>query len=331
FNYEKETPKVLYAINLFRIVRFSPILDQFEPFHALHMTALRHSPALYHHGRRHIYSSASASASHNRKVPLIYKYTADAPDESLILQLYTWGRGASGQLGGGIEEIRLYPAPIASLLLPSSFSLSSPIPGRLPLSTPPPNHYHTAAAVEVGISCGLFHSALLVDGKLWIWGKGDGGRLGFGHENPAFVPTLNPNLDSIRSIALGGLHSVALDSLGQSKNRNLKQYEDQGGIVKGALIQYQDKLKNESKACGGGNLSIDGCARLRVESVGWWKGVGKVAAVDATLIECRDGVSIEWEGAEKMRRFASMVQIGSGAIEKFAVVQREEGRKLCGI
>ncbi|KAK3006185.1 hypothetical protein RJ639_015801 [Escallonia herrerae] len=34
---------------------------------------------------------------------------------------------------------------------------------------------------------------------------------------------------------------------------------------------------------------------------------------------------------QKMRRFASMVQIGSGAIEKVAVVQREEGRKLCGI
>lgn len=47
-----------------------------------------------------------------------------------------------------------------------------------------------------------------------MWGKGDGGRLGFGHENPAFSPTLNPNLDSVRSTALGGLHSVALTSLG---------------------------------------------------------------------------------------------------------------------
>lgn len=70
--------------------------------------------------------------------------------------------------------------------------------------------------MEVGISCGLFHSGLVVDGKLWIWGKGDGGRLGFGHENPVFVPTLNPNLESkLKSIALGGLHSVALDVLGR--------------------------------------------------------------------------------------------------------------------
>ena len=33
-----------------------------------------------------------------------------------------------------------------------------------------------------------------MNGKLWIWGKGDGGRLGFGHEDAAFVPTLNPYL-----------------------------------------------------------------------------------------------------------------------------------------
>lgn len=55
---------------------------------------------------------------------------------------------------------------------------------------------------------------MLIDGKLWIWGKGDGGRLGFGHENTVFRPTVNSNLESVRSIALGGLHSVALDSLG---------------------------------------------------------------------------------------------------------------------
>lgn len=55
-----------------------------------------------------------------------------------------------------------------------------------------------------------------MDGKLWIWGKGDGGRLGFGHENSMFVPAPNPNLESdVKSIALGGLHSVALDVLGR--------------------------------------------------------------------------------------------------------------------
>nr|GMD88597.1 ultraviolet-B receptor UVR8 [Ipomoea batatas] len=146
--------------------------------------------------------------------------TSDGIDsEQLVtVQLLSWGRGASGQLGGGIEEIRICPAPVASLSLPPSFRLSSSIPGRLPSAQqpiPPSSQNAAEIPVEVGISCGLFHSSLLVDGNLWIWGKGDGGRLGFGHENPVFVPTLNPLLGSLRSMALGGLHSVALNVLGQ--------------------------------------------------------------------------------------------------------------------
>lgn len=72
-----------------------------------------------------------------------------------------------------------------------------------------------SAVEEVGIACGLFHSSLFVDGKFWIWGKGDGGRLGLGHEDAVLVPTLNPKLESVKCMALGGLHSVALTSLGE--------------------------------------------------------------------------------------------------------------------
>ena len=60
----------------------------------------------------------------------------------------------------------------------------------------------------MGISREVFHSAILADGLFWIWGEGDGGRLGSVHENPAFLPTLNPFLDSVRSFALGGICSV---------------------------------------------------------------------------------------------------------------------------
>ncbi|KAF3672272.1 putative F-box/kelch-repeat protein-like isoform X1 [Capsicum annuum] len=148
----------------------------------------------------------SSSSSFSSKIPLLWDSKST---DSVNVQLYSWGRGASGQLGGGIEEIRIYPSPIASFSLSPNFQLSSPIPGRLPSDD------GQAVDVEIGISCGLFHSALLVDGNLWIWGKGDGGRLGFGHENPVFVPTLNEHLDSVTSVALGGLHSVALNSLGQ--------------------------------------------------------------------------------------------------------------------
>ncbi|KAF5480430.1 hypothetical protein F2P56_001180 [Juglans regia] len=157
---------------------------------------------------RHLYSFCFSSSSSSTKVPLLYKPQDDAND-AVTLQLLSWGRGASGQLGGGIEENRLYPTPVANLLVPRSSFTLSPTPGRRFLDN------RKGLVLEVGVSCGLFHSSLLVDGKLWIWGKGDGGRLGFGHENPVFVPTLNPHLDSVKSVELGGLHSVALTSLGE--------------------------------------------------------------------------------------------------------------------
>ncbi|KAK4594139.1 hypothetical protein RGQ29_017997 [Quercus rubra] len=151
---------------------------------------------------RHLSSKPSST-----KVPLLYKPEQDDQTDTVTLQLLSWGKGASGQLGGGIEEIRLYPTPVANLIVSQSSFALSPTPGRRVSSTNPFG--------EVGLSCGLFHSSLLVNGKLWIWGKGDGGRLGFGHENPLFVPTLNPHLDSVRSVALGGVHSVALTYLGE--------------------------------------------------------------------------------------------------------------------
>uniref|UniRef100_A0A2N9GCP4 RCC1-like domain-containing protein n=1 Tax=Fagus sylvatica TaxID=28930 RepID=A0A2N9GCP4_FAGSY len=159
---------------------------------------------------RHLSSKSSTSST---KLPLLYK-PEDDQNDAVTLQILSWGRGASGQLGGGIEEIRLYPTPVANLIVPQSSFALSPTPGRR-VCKPFLDGAPKRLPVEVGISCGLFHSSLLVDGKLWIWGKGDGGRLGFGHENPVFVPTLNPHLDPVRSIALGGMHSVALTCLGE--------------------------------------------------------------------------------------------------------------------
>ncbi|KAF7060663.1 hypothetical protein CFC21_067437 [Triticum aestivum] len=146
----------------------------------------------------------SASATSSGAAPTLYS-GGDHP-----VSLLSWGRGASGQLGGGKEERRLYPAPVARLLLPVPSPVLPPTPGRLP----PAAGTEAAGGVEVGISCGLFHSALLVDGAAWVWGKGDGGRLGLGDEASAFVPRANPNLAGLRVLALGGIHSAALTASG---------------------------------------------------------------------------------------------------------------------
>ncbi|KAF7833569.1 ultraviolet-B receptor UVR8 [Senna tora] len=165
---------------------------------------------------RHISSSAT------RKVSLLFDFNDTHPNSqpdaaTSTLQVLSWGRGASGQLGGGIEEIRLYPSPVANLRVPkTSFTLSQ-TPGRITRESADEESVGDGEkkTIEVGISCGLFHSSLIVDGTLWIWGKGDGGRLGLGHENSMFVPTLNPHIDSLRCVALGGLHTVALTSSGE--------------------------------------------------------------------------------------------------------------------
>ncbi|XP_072993322.1 RCC1 domain-containing protein RUG3, mitochondrial isoform X1 [Typha latifolia] len=154
---------------------------------------------------RHLSTASTSGAASS--IPVLWTHPG-AP--SSTVQILSWGRGSSGQLGSSKEEMRFYPSAVASLLLPSSFRLS-PSPGRL--SSPPPDG--SGDAVEVGISCGLFHSALIVDGRLWVWGKGDGGRLGLGDEVSAFAPTLNPNLDAVQSVALGGVHSTALTRAGE--------------------------------------------------------------------------------------------------------------------
>ncbi|XP_057543736.1 RCC1 domain-containing protein RUG3, mitochondrial isoform X2 [Amaranthus tricolor] len=129
------------------------------------------------------------------KPPILWKPT-DSPSSSTIsLQLLSWGRGSSGQLGNKTEQIHLYPTPIFSLLVPPSFQLCQS-PGTISLPKV------EKSTVEVGISCGLFHSAVLIDGKFWVWGKGDGGRLGLGHEDSVFVPKLNPYMIDVKALAL---------------------------------------------------------------------------------------------------------------------------------
>lgn len=154
------------------------------------------------------YLSSSAAVT---TIPLLFQPPSNVSTPVSNLQILSWGRGTTGQLGTGKEETRYYPSPTASLILPSTFRLT-PNQGCL---SPSPTPNFTQGS-NVGISCGLFHSSVVVDGKLWVWGKGDGGRLGFGNEDSLFVPTRNEMLrEKISSVALGGLHSIVLTQDGK--------------------------------------------------------------------------------------------------------------------
>ncbi|KAJ0088861.1 hypothetical protein Patl1_33085 [Pistacia atlantica] len=98
---------------------------------------------------RHLSPSSSSTKTHQ--------------NDAVTLQLLSWGRGASGQLGGVIEE---------------------------------------------WVGCG-WKAVGLWERRWW--------RLGFGHENSVFVPSLNPYLgdDPVQCLPFGGVYSVALTSLGK--------------------------------------------------------------------------------------------------------------------
>lgn len=144
-----------------------------------------------------------------------------AEESTTTLELWTWGRGEAGQLGLGKESTERSPSLLESL--PHKFRLA-PMPGilefpnRNSLTGQPQSSrvgsvrgYSAIDGVEqVGISCGLFHSCFWKNGELWLWGKGDGGRLGSGSEVSLYSPHLNPFLTNVKSVALGGLHSAAI-------------------------------------------------------------------------------------------------------------------------
>ncbi|KAL5987801.1 hypothetical protein ACLOJK_035555 [Asimina triloba] len=126
---------------------------------------------------------------------------------------------AEQQLLKGKEDIwemsHALEEAIRYLILPySPFSLlpisTSPVSCRLsnPEDAPAPNA-DSSCVINVAISSNLFRSSMLIDDRFWIWSKGDEGHLGLGHENSVFVPTKNHNIDSLRSIELGGIHLAA--------------------------------------------------------------------------------------------------------------------------
>lgn len=154
--------------------------------------------------------------------------TVVSDDGGAMLEIWAWGKGDAGQLGCGDDSNRTSPQLVGLMEVPRNLRfapmqglIGGEIPGAKQCSSAKLNadghnnetingEYRQSQFPTLGLACGLFHSALLVDGELWTWGKGEAGRLGLGSEEPKYTLTSNPYLPSVRSVALGGLHSAAI-------------------------------------------------------------------------------------------------------------------------
>jgi len=114
-----------------------------------------------------------------------------APGERLAL--FTWGAGVAGALGHGSEYNERLPRRVEDLALEAALS---------------------AAGSDCALACGLFHYAVRAGSRVFLFGRGAGGRLGLGDESSATRPTELGGLAPVAGLALGGLHSVFLTRAG---------------------------------------------------------------------------------------------------------------------
>lgn len=160
--------------------------------------------------------------------------------------VFSWGRGALGQLGhGGNPEPQsewrprvvtaLEGTPIAAIAAGNKRCLALGRGGRVfswgdgsdgQLGHGDDQHLDLPRQVEAladleiaAVVAGASHSfAITTDGKLYSWGAGQCGRLGHGDEESVKVPkkveALERDKIEVRSVAGGAFHSLCLDQNG---------------------------------------------------------------------------------------------------------------------
>ncbi|KAL6012797.1 hypothetical protein ACLOJK_003286 [Asimina triloba] len=122
--------------------------------------------------------------------------------EQWLLKVYDSAATGEGRdLGAEIENTTIWWRHRRYLILLQSPSPLLPI-FALPVSCLLPNP-EDEPTFDADSSC-------VIDRQVLDMGQGCGGHLGLGHKNSLIVPTKNHNIDNLRSIVLGGIHSVAL-------------------------------------------------------------------------------------------------------------------------
>ncbi|MEV6380495.1 sialidase [Streptomyces sp. NPDC051773] len=144
----------------------------------------------------------------------------------------SWGAGRTGQLGNGTLTDSLTPASVTSLFRGDVDQMSAG-----------------------GTSSADSFALARTDSTVKAWGHNSSGQLGNGGNSNQTVPVTVPRLTSVKDIAAGGRHALALDASGQVYSWGDNAYGQLGNNRTGDSrtvpdrVQGMPKVKQISAGC----------------------------------------------------------------------------------
>jgi len=154
-----------------------------------------------------------------------------------------WGRNTDGQLGNNTFDSSTVPTSVVNMGGPVS-----------------------------ALGSGRFHTcAVLQNGTVRCWGKGDSGQLGYGGALTVTTPTLVAGISTAKEVVAGFLHTCALlqDNNVMCWGRNdAGQLGDGSGMNSFTPVAVTGLPANSVKAMGAGNSHA--CAILNDDSLRCW-------------------------------------------------------------
>ncbi|MFP2934870.1 RCC1 domain-containing protein, partial [Pyxidicoccus sp. 3LG] len=155
-------------------------------------------------------------------------------------EVWSWGQNTFGQLGTGSVSNTPLPQPakvnglppIKAIAAGASHSLALDVDGHVWAwgfnnmgqagigtaggSVLTPTQLATLPTIQAIAANGSFSLALATDGRLWAWGQNTSGQLGTGTTGASVAtPVQVPGLPTLRAIAAGVNHTLALDADGR--------------------------------------------------------------------------------------------------------------------
>ena len=123
--------------------------------------------------------------------------------------LYVWGSAGSGQLG---VDRKAHSTTYAYTVEGKRIEIETDKAGEVYTPYPVRLHIPNATAIRT-VSCGYAHTAAVtMDGQLYTWGNGNGGRLGLGRSGLGSVhkPALVTSLKGVRvaEVSCGAAHTL---------------------------------------------------------------------------------------------------------------------------